>query len=91
MTHTHSLFPNSRGADLNALVREAAIFALKEYMHLATSFNASTNPSESTDASSCVVQMHHFTAALSKVRPSVSLKVCVLTSDSCNSILNVIT
>ncbi|XP_054289293.1 nuclear valosin-containing protein-like isoform X1 [Macrosteles quadrilineatus] len=51
------------GADLAALVREASLQALKEYM-------ASTEPSKN-DLRVC---KRHFTTALSKIRPSVSEK-----------------
>lgn len=77
-THTSLMY---RGADLNALVREAAITALKEYMHLGSIHDATPNPLECSgdkdDVSNCVVEMRHFTAALLKVSPSVSTKVCV--------------
>jgi ribosome biogenesis ATPase len=53
------------GADLAALVREAGIEALKEFM---TASNTTTK---------LVVSNKHFSKALEKIRPSVSEKVCI--------------
>ncbi|XP_046683216.1 nuclear valosin-containing protein-like isoform X2 [Homalodisca vitripennis] len=53
------------GADLAALVREASIEALKEFM-------ASRDQNQDQMAGEIKVCGRHFTAALSKIRPSVS-------------------
>ena len=80
-----------RGADLKALVREAAIAALKEHVQLDSSHCSAPNQSgcvasplplatkvggaSEVDISECVVTMQHFLFALERVRPSVSGKV----------------
>ena len=79
------------GADLKALVREAAIMALKDHMKLTSSHWVSTDQSARATAPSptatategskvdrgteCTVTMQHFLRALDRVRPSVSDKV----------------
>lgn len=81
------LFPS--GADLKALVREASIAALKEYMNLESSHWVASNESGcggssspgatdrgEVDVSGCSLAMHHFLSALSRVKPSVSEEVC---------------
>ena len=89
--HTLSLSLLSlSGADLSSLVREASIDALKEHMslnplHLAATSTSSTSSSSSQlpgspaptacPQSECVVCMRHFTSALKKIHPSVSVKV----------------
>lgn len=77
-------FPS--GADLKALVREASIAALKEYMKLESSHWVASNESgrgmhsspgaTEVDVSGCSLAMHHFLSALSRVKPSVSEEVC---------------
>lgn len=82
-----SIFPS--GADLKALVREASIAALKEYMNLESSRWVASNESghvmsllpgatdrAEVDVSACSLAMHHFLSALSRVKPSVSEEVC---------------
>lgn len=64
----------SSGADLTALVREAAILALREHMQLTSPFQSNQSDYLIT-AESCVVFRRHFTTALTKVKPSVSQKV----------------
>lgn len=72
------LFP-LRGADLAALVREAAILALKEIMSFSLSSLSSSgglmtaNPMTSSPPK---VLHKHFEEAFLKVTPSVSHKVC---------------
>lgn len=58
----------SSGADLAALVREAAMSALREYM----------TGSGVMDAAAVIVHATHFDIALSKVKPSVTAKVSVM-------------
>ena len=76
----------SRGADLKALVREAAIAALKEHMQLtpdqsdhATSLlpvaTKVGGASEGDNEECVVVTMENFVSALKRVKPSVSAKV----------------
>ena len=85
-----SLSLSFSGADLAALVREASIDALKEHMslnplHLTGAVSASTTapaidspqPPQLAREEECVVCMRHFTNALKKIHPSVSVKVCV--------------
>ena len=61
----HNIFKTfNRGADLAALVEEASLAAIRELM---------TSNELSTD--NCV-HKRHFDTALTKVRPSVSEKVC---------------
>ena len=67
----------SSGADLTALVREAAILALREHMQLTMSPLQSNQSDCSITADSCVVSMQHFTTALKKIKPSVSQKVSI--------------
>ena len=83
----------SSGADLKALVREAAIAALKEYVQLQSSHWVTPDQSDratslsssaivaaersKVDVSECSVSMHHFISALERVSPSVSEKVGV--------------
>ena len=68
--------PITRGADLSALVREAAVLALQEYMQLQPlQKTASDQSNYSSVAEKCVVSMRNFKAALQKVKPSVSEKV----------------
>ncbi len=68
-----------RGADLSALVREAAITYLKERMklqHLVTAAHKDETvlePQPIVDV--CEIEMKHFVKALAKLKPSVSLKV----------------
>lgn len=64
----------SSGADLTALVREAAVLALREHMQLTSPFQSNQSDYLIT-AESCVVFRRHFTTALTKVKPSVSQKV----------------
>lgn len=74
-----------RGADLTAVVREAAIAALRDHMQLqplGMSSGAGLGESplpvpELGDMEGCVVQMKHFLTAVVKIKPSVSEKVCV--------------
>ena len=86
-TLTLSLSLSLSGADLSSLVREASIDALKEHMSLnplhlaATSSSSSSSQLPASPApaacpqSECVVCMRHFTSALKKIHPSVSVKV----------------
>ena len=67
----------SSGADLTALVREAAILALREHMQLTMSPFQSNQSDCSISADSCVVSTRHFTTALKKIKPSVSQKVSI--------------
>lgn len=53
------------GADLAALIREASISALKDFM-----MHNITNPDVPV-----IVTMEHFNQAIKKIRPSVSEKV----------------
>ena len=66
---------------MSALVREAAITALKEHMNLkplevpmkeVTGLDQLSSP---TTTKACVVEMKHFLQALVKLKPSVSAKV----------------
>ena len=59
----YHIFVIYSGADLAALVREASVNALREFM--------STGQSEET---SIIVSNRHFEAAFKKVKPSVSVK-----------------
>ena len=72
--------PPSRGADLAALVREAACIALKEYMTLSHASVRDHTPSLTTPVAdgNCIVHTRHFEQALTKVKPSVSIKVHLL-------------
>ena len=67
----------SSGADLTALVREAAVLALREHMQLTMSPFQSNQSDCSISADSCVVSTRHFTTALKKIKPSVSQKVSI--------------
>ena len=66
-----------RGADLNALVREAAITALREHMQLSPLCQSPDQSDCVNVAETCIVSTRHFTTALRKIRPSVIEKVCV--------------
>ena len=53
------------GADMAALVREAGVQALREYIGAGVD----------TNSTSLCVALRHFKSAAAKIRPSVSLKV----------------
>ena len=65
------------------MVREAAIASLRDHMQLqpmgvSGAARAGESPlPEPGDVEGCVVQMKHFLAAIVKIKPSVSEKVCV--------------
>lgn len=68
---------------MTAVVREAAIAALRDHMQLGVS-SAGAGESPLPDpggvercVEGCVVQMKHFLTAVVKIKPSVSEKVCV--------------
>lgn len=86
------LLPWSRGADLSALVREAAMAALKEHMQLSPkqqhqqsgedrgegfAVQDSSSQTEVQLFEGCSVATHHFDTAFRKVKASVSGKVAV--------------
>lgn len=84
------LFTCSRGADLNALVREAAMAALKEHMQLCPvgqqqecggrreegiALQESSSKAEVGSLEGCCLAIHHFERAFRKVKASISGKV----------------
>lgn len=68
-----------RGADLTALVREAATSCLKEFMSLSHTSLLVTTPfyhwESDTNLHNIAIYTRHFESAFSKVHPSVSVKV----------------
>lgn len=58
------------GADLSALVREAAVTSLREVLDRAESLEANGEPPENE---AVVVRMRHFVEAVRKTSPSVSV------------------
>ena len=73
MIYNYFLFSHS-GADLSALIREAACIALKEFMSLSHA-NIHTPLLLASNDDQCVVCRRHFDEALHKVQPSVTDKV----------------
>lgn len=85
------LLPLSSGADLSALVREAALAALKEHMGVSPvgqwqqerdggrgeeiAVEDSSSQTKDRLFEACCVKAHHFETAFSKVKASVSGKV----------------
>ena len=69
----------SRGADLTALVREAATSCLKEFMSLSHTSLLPATPfyhwESATNIHNIAIYTRHFESAFSKVHPSVSVKV----------------
>lgn len=69
----------SRGADLTALVREAATSCLKEFMSLSHTSLLPATPfyhwESGTNMHDIAIYTRHFESAFSKVHPSVSVKV----------------
>lgn len=71
---SHTLSLSLSGADLSALVREAATESFKELMSFTIS-SFTSQPDVTPLSSTPAVHMKHFEKAFSKVHPSVNYKV----------------
>jgi len=64
------------GADLTALVREASMAAMKEFIH---SVNIGSSPGVTTSHTcEIILTQSHFDIAISRVKPSISQQVSLL-------------